>query len=146
MKLACSVTGLRQAGKAELAFQNRLKSAPVTHGAHHTAFTDEELVIGSDVVSAYDHRVALSIDPEAMPHRCGNPGGRSPPVDAPILPIARPIVHSPASAPVHLLLSGFRRGLHLSKAWNRDEKDSHGYRELRTHIFHLLIRGQSRAG
>src|SRR5882724_1062811 len=45
MKVACTVTGLRQAGKAEFAFVNRLKPAPVTHGAHQTALTNEELVI-----------------------------------------------------------------------------------------------------
>src|SRR6266700_550929 len=52
MKVGCKVTGLRQAGKAEFGFVNRLKPAPVAHGAHQTALTDKELVLGSYLVSA----------------------------------------------------------------------------------------------
>src|SRR4051794_38472903 len=74
MKVGCMVTGLRQAGEAEFSLENGLKPAPITHGAHQTALTYEQLVIGSVLVSAYDHGVALHINPEAMPNRCGSPG------------------------------------------------------------------------
>ena len=100
MKVACTVTGLGQAGKAEFGFKDRLNPVPGPKRAYQAALPDEELVIGRLLVSAQDHRVALSIDPEAIPDRCRSPCGAPPSVNVSSSPIARPIAHSRPDAQV----------------------------------------------
>src|SRR5579862_714491 len=132
MKVACTVTGLCQAGIAEFTFEDRLKPSPITRGAHQTALTDEELVTGSCLVSAQDHGVAVYVDAEAMPNRGGSPRAGSPPEDLPT-PIAGPIVHAGSGAQLHAE-RGVRSRLHLSKTRNREKKDSYRQRQLCIHI------------
>jgi len=100
MKVACTVTGLRQAGKAEFGFKDRVDPVPGPNSAYQAALPDEELVLGRPLVSGQDHGVALSVEPEAMPDRRRSPCGTPPPVNVSSSPIARPIVHSRPDAQV----------------------------------------------
>src|SRR6185437_4404516 len=88
MKATGEVTGLGEAGEADLGFRDRLEAPPITGRAHQAALSDEELVIGSQLVAPDDHGVAFDIGAETMPEVGRDPQGWSPAVDISSAPIA----------------------------------------------------------
>src|SRR3954447_15381808 len=121
MKAAGAIRWVRQAGKAGFAFEKRLKPAPVARGVDEAASTSEVFIVGRPFVSAQDHGVAFCNDAEIMPDGHGGPGCRPPPVDVPLPPIAREVVHSSAKWGGQPGVIGFRYC--LSSAGKRKKTD-----------------------